>query len=250
MTAMKMHSRKKPATMLAGAVLLLLVLNAAAACLPVNHTGETEEETREAEEKNSDDQETPGLSADETSIIDTGKLEPVEEEVTLEEWAPMRLIIPAINLDLEVASDRHSYDPDQVGEEPWQFSTDEYNHWIRELMALLNQGPVHYQFSALPGTERGNVAIAGHSPSPWYHFYDLDRLEEGDRVYLETAGFLFVYQVSSYEIVDKYNWDLLFDTDYPALTFQTCHPKDYEGFDHPERLMVRSELREVYHLPD
>ncbi len=253
MTAMEKPFRKKPVTATAGAV-LLLVLMTAVACMPINYEGETEEEVREAEEKSDDQKEVPGPSVDETtdetSTIDIDDLEPVEKEVALEEWAPMRLIIPAIDLDIEVASDSHSYDPDQVGEEPWHFSTEDYNHWIRELMALLNEGPVHYQFSALPGTEDGNVVIAGHSPSPWYHFYDLDRLEEGDRVYLETAGFLFVYRVSGYEIVDKYNWDPLFETDYPALTFQTCHPKDYEGFDHPERLMVRAELKEVYHFPD
>ncbi len=250
MTAIKTPFRKKPVTVIAGAVLVFFILITAASCMPISYEGETEEEVRKNEEGSNGEQKSPGSIADETGTIDTGALEPVEKKVTLEEWAPMRLVIPAIDLDIEVASDRHSYDPGEVGEKPWQFSTEDYNRWIRELMALLNEGPVHYQFSSLPGTEEGNVAIAGHSPSPWYHFYDLDRLKVGDRVYLDTAGYWFVYQVSSYEIVDKYNWEPLFETDYPALTFQTCHPKDYEGLDHPERLMVRADLRKVYYLPD
>ena len=162
----------------------------------------------------------------------------------------MKLIIPAINLEYAVASDRHSYDPEISGNEPWKFTSEDYNSWIRELMGLLNKGPVHYQFSALPGTQPGNVAIAGHSPSPWYHFYDLDRLSEGDEIFLETAGYRFVYRVQDLKIVDKYDWGPLFETDYPAITFQTCHPKDYQGYDHPERLMVRARLDGVYLLKE
>ncbi len=233
---------------LALVVLLVAALLLSYGCMPVGHEGGAEEEAQEAETGNKTEE---GLDQDQTDrgFIDSEQLEPVEGEVVLEEWKAMRLIIPAIDLDLDVASDRDSYDPDEAGEKPWQFSSEDYNSWIKELMALLNEGPVHYQFSSLPGTEAGNVAIAGHSPSPWYHFYDLDRLEEGDEIYLETAGYRFVYRVTGQEIVDKYNWAPLFETDYPALTFQTCHPKDYEGFDHPERLMVRAELKEVYRFP-
>jgi len=235
--------------------LLLLTLCAGiffmiSGCQPESGEGDLEEEAREAEtfiheaeEENLDD------SGKDDEIIDSDQLDPVEGEVALESWEPMRLVIPSIELDLEILSDKDTYDREEVGNEPWNFSTEEYNSWIDQLMPLLSESPVHYQFSSLPGTDNGNVAIAGHSPGPWYHFYDLDLLEEGDQVYLETDGYRFIYEVEWSEVVDKYDWSPLFDTDYPALTFQTCHPKDYEGFDHPERLMVRAELERVLKLP-
>ncbi len=185
-----------------------------------------------------------------SDILSKEQLEPVKTDIQLSRWKPMKLIIPAINLEYKVASDRHSYDPELTGNEPWKFSSEDYNNWIRVLMSLLNKGPVHYQFSALPGTQAGNVVIAGHSPSPWYHFYDLDSLSKGDEIFLETAGYRFVYRVQDLKIVDKYDWSPLFETDYPAITFQTCHPKDYAGYDHPERLMVRASLDEVYLLAE
>lgn len=185
-----------------------------------------------------------------SEILSTDKLKEVEEKVVLESMEPVRLIIPVIDLDLLVLSDEETYDPEKVGNEPWKFSSEEYSNWINELMPLLNKGPVHYQFSALPGKENGNVVIAGHSPGPWYHFYDLALLEEGDQIYLETAGYRFVYKVKWDRVVDKYDWSPLFDTDYPALTFQTCYPKDYEEYDPPERLMVRAELDQVFKLPE
>ncbi len=157
-------------------------------------------------------------------------LQKVEKEIVLDRWEPLQLIIPAIELELQVLSDHHTYDQEEIGTEPWKFSSEDYNRWINKLMPLLDEGPVHYQFSALPGTENGNVVIAGHSPGPWYFFHDLDLLESGDDIILETGDYRFVYEVQWQEIVDKYDWSLLFDTDYPALTFQTCYPKDYAGY--------------------
>ncbi len=235
-------------------VALFILVFFAAGCMPASYDQKKEEMQNTAGECSEALDNDQSLIKDdhknETEISTSSQLEPVTTEVLLNLWEPMRLIIPAIDLDYEVTSDRYSYNPEKVGNEPWNFSSEDYNSWIRELMALLSEGPVHYQFSALPGTQPGNVAIAGHSPSPWYHFYDLDRLNEGDKIFLETAGYRFVYRVKSYEIVDKYNWNPLLETDYPALTFQTCHPKDYQGYDPPERLMVRARLDEVYLLSE
>ncbi len=250
----------KPALLinLIALILLKVVISisvfTAAGCMPVSYDQEKEEIQNTAKEcseaLDNDHSLTKEDNINETEILPSSQLKPVTKKVLLNQWKPMRLIIPAIDLDYEVASDRHSYNPEKVGNEPWNFSSEDYNSWIKDLMALLSEGPVHYQFSSLPGTQPGNVAIAGHSPSPWYHFYDLDRLHEGDEIFLETAGYRFVYRVKSHEIVDKFDWSPLLETVYPALTFQTCHPKDYEGYDHPERLMVRARLDEVYLLPE
>jgi len=189
-------------------------------------------------------------SSEDQVIPDPEDLELADGEIVLEQWQPLRIIIPSIDLNLEVASDRDTYDQEEIGKKPWEFSTEEYEQWLEGLMPLLSDSPVHYQFSSLPGITEGNVAIAGHSPGPWYHFYDLDQLENGDEIFLGTKEYLFVYQVKWDKIVDKYDWSPLYDTDYPALTLQTCHPKDYEGFDHPERLMIRAELDEIYEIPE
>jgi sortase A len=58
----------------------------------------------------------------------------------------------------------------------------------------LAQGPAHYTGTAMPG-EKGNVAIAGHRVGKGSPFLDLDQLEPGDPVVVETATSWFTYRV-------------------------------------------------------
>ncbi len=152
--------------------------------------------------------------------------ETVEEEtferVVIREWQPMRIIIPKIDVDLVV----------QQG--------DVFD------MELHDKGPVHFGMSDLPSTEGGNTAIAGHRGTRWGFFTDVDLLEEGDEIYLDVAGYRFIYLVEWIKIVDPYDWSVIDSTDYPAITLQTCEPK-YSSATH--RLIVRGALDRVTAAP-
>jgi LPXTG-site transpeptidase (sortase) family protein len=140
------------------------------------------------------------------------------DQVVVTERQPMRIIIPKINVDLVV----------QIGD---VFDMD-----------LLDKGPVHFQMSDLPSTESGNVAIAAHRGSRWGFFTDLDQLKQGDEIYLDVEGYRFVYRTEWVKIVAPDDWSVIASTEYPALTLQTCHPKNVRG---THRLIVRAGLAYV-----
>ena len=63
---------------------------------------------------------------------------------------------------------------------------------------VLALGIGHYVGTAGPG-QVGNFAVAGHRTTYGRPFHDVDRLEDGDRVVVETAGEVYVYEVTSRE---------------------------------------------------
>jgi len=151
--------------------------------------------------------------------------EPGEKEVVIDEWQPMRLIIPVIDVDLVAQGGGDVFDE-----------------------ALLDKGPTHFQMSDLPSTEGGNVAFAGHRAGRWNFFLDIDKLDEGDEIFLDVEdGYRFIYEVEWVEVFDKYDWEPVHSTEYPAITLQTCEPKHVSNPDY--RLFARGKLREVVDIP-
>ncbi|NLM35091.1 MAG: sortase [Clostridiales bacterium] len=102
--------------------------------------------------------------------------------------------------------------------------------------------PAHYKGTAFPG-ENGNVAIAGHRTGPADYFKNLDKLKENDVILLKTAKANYEYVVEKVFVVDKNDWSVVGNTDYPCLTLTTC---EAEGFvSHAKRLIVRAKLNKV-----
>ena len=60
--------------------------------------------------------------------------------------------------------------------------------------AQLEQGPAHYGGTALPG-QVGNFAVAGHRVGKGEPFLNLDKLQPGDPVVVETKTTWYVYRV-------------------------------------------------------
>jgi sortase A len=58
----------------------------------------------------------------------------------------------------------------------------------------LSQGPGHYVDSAMPG-EEGNLSLAGHRVGKGSPFLELDAMQPGDPIVVETADTWFVYRV-------------------------------------------------------
>jgi sortase A len=60
--------------------------------------------------------------------------------------------------------------------------------------ADLEKGPGHYTWSQLPG-QKGNFAVAGHRVGKGEPFLNLDHLQSGDAVIVQTESQWFVYRV-------------------------------------------------------
>lgn len=113
---------------------------------------------------------------------------------------------------------------------------------------VLTAGPGHYPSSAMPG-EVGNFAVAGHRVGDGAPFRELDELEVGDVVVVETVDSWFTYRVTSNEIVSPKESAVLRPvpggalTDLPTqeyLTLTTCHPE----FSAENRMIVHALLEQ------
>ncbi|MCS6712068.1 class E sortase [Brachybacterium sp. EF45031] len=69
------------------------------------------------------------------------------------------------------------------------------------LERVLNvKGTGHYPDTALPG-EVGNFSVAGHRTTYARPLHDIDRLQSGDPIVVETAEAFYVYEVTASQIV-------------------------------------------------
>jgi sortase A len=128
--------------------------------------------------------------------------------------------------------------------------------------ADLEKGPGHYAHSALPG-QVGNFAVAGHRVGKGEPFLNLDHLQPGDAIVVETKTTWFIYtvkgSVSTKDLNDKGTDGVPgreivppSDTDVIApvpnnpgatpteklITLTTCHPK----FTASQRMILHGTL--------
>ncbi|HEX5586491.1 MAG TPA: class E sortase [Acidimicrobiia bacterium] len=110
----------------------------------------------------------------------------------------------------------------------------------------LRKGPGHYPTTPLPG-QVGNAAIAGHRTTYGAPFGDLDQLQPGDEIVLQTLQGKFTYKVSKDPFaVSPDDGDVLNAVPDPAdpgtnlatLTLTTSNPK----YSAAERLIVQAAL--------
>ncbi len=142
-----------------------------------------------------------------------GEITAVDPTVTLTKVsAENKLIIPKLNVDV-----------------PLNFGVD-----LSGVMEAMNHGVVHYRIngaSAYPG-EIGNFVVMGHSAGDIYSsnqykfiFSGLERLEEGDIVYVHYNSVRYTYKMVGRDII----WPtevskLIINTDKPVMTLVTCWP--------------------------
>jgi sortase A len=105
--------------------------------------------------------------------------------------------------------------------------------------STLTKGPGHMPGTALPG-QPGNAVISGHRTTYGRPFFDFDQLVPGDRIEVETAIGVHVYQVRESFIVQPTDVWVTDDKDGAWLTLTTCNPK----FSARERLIITAELVE------
>jgi sortase A len=98
----------------------------------------------------------------------------------------------------------------------------------------LRAGPGHYPTTPMPG-QPGNAAIAGHRTTHGSPFLNLDRLEPGDHIDVETVDGVFRYEVEGHQtkngsvrghsIVHPSNVGVIADQGDDRLTLTACHPR-------------------------
>ena len=104
----------------------------------------------------------------------------------------------------------------------------------------LQLGPGHYIGTAMPG-EAGNVGIAGHRTTWGRPFRNLDKLHEGDRIFITTPRAAVMYRIVWIKIVKPDDVSVVAPTTTPSLTLTTCNPP----YSAATRLVVRAELGAV-----
>lgn len=96
----------------------------------------------------------------------------------------------------------------------------------------LARGVGHYIGTANPGAI-GNFAIAGHRTTYGRPFHNIDTLIPGDRIVIETADTIYVYEMTSNEIVRPTQTQVIApvpgepgaEPTEAVLTMTSCHPK-------------------------
>lgn len=110
--------------------------------------------------------------------------------------------------------------------------------------ALKKSAAIHLKGTGFPWQKGANVYLAGHRlgyprTESWLTFWDLDKLEDGDRVFMTDANQTeYTYRVFKESIVAP--TDLSVTEPVPGksvLTLQTCTLPDYS-----KRLVVQAEL--------
>ena len=101
----------------------------------------------------------------------------------------------------------------------------------------LKLGPGHIPWTSLPG-QPGNAVLSGHRTTYGRPFFDLDQLQLGDVIEVETAIGISVYTVRDREIVTPTDVWVTEPREGSWLTLTTCNPK----FSARERLIIFAEL--------
>ena len=101
----------------------------------------------------------------------------------------------------------------------------------------LRNGAGHMPNTALPG-QPGNAVISGHRTTYGEPFRELDALDPGDRIEVETALGTHVYSVRETRVVKPTDVWVAEPREGAWLTLTTCHPE----FSARERFVVFAEL--------
>ena len=113
--------------------------------------------------------------------------------------------------------------------------------------SALEDGAQHVQDTGFPWEDEANVFIAGHrlgylGTDSYLVFWDLDKLEDGDEVFLtDSEGTRYTYEVYENFVTDPYDWSVAEPVSGKNIvTLQTCTLPDYS-----ERIIVQAELTEI-----
>jgi len=102
----------------------------------------------------------------------------------------------------------------------------------------LNRGAGRIEGTAPIDGRNGNLGLAAHRDG---FFRSLKDIAVGDSLFLDTIAATRQYRVTSVDIVDPKNVNVLKQTDQATVTLVTCYPFYYVG-SAPKRFIVRAQM--------
>jgi len=139
----------------------------------------------------------------------------IEAIKVVENPRPIRILIPKVNLDLEI-------EESEVKSDVWEVADEGVSHW---------------QDSVNPG-EVGNMVIYGHNHN--YLFGPIRWLEVNDKIYvMNEKNQMFDYEIKKSLVVKPDEIELLLPTDSEQLTIYTCTGK----FDSMRHVVMAEPVR-------
>ncbi|MCL1592720.1 MAG: class E sortase [Actinomycetia bacterium] len=103
---------------------------------------------------------------------------------------------------------------------------------------VINKGVAHWAGTSEPGGE-GNMVLAGHRTTYTRPFYNLDRLDPGNMIYVTGAnGFDVMYRVNETFIVEPEDLWITYERGKSMMTMFACHPKGSTRY----RIVVTADL--------
>lgn len=159
------------------------------------------------------------LFANVSAYITPGQLDPstliIDPNTNVTVSADPRLVIPKISVDVPIV-----WDADASS--------------LASLNAAMDKGVAWFNIqgaSAKPG-EKGNFVLSGHSSNDWvdrgdykFIFAPLERMKEGDTIYVNYESKRYAYTVTSTKIVKPTDVAALhIGVDKPRITLITCTP--------------------------
>lgn len=115
---------------------------------------------------------------------------------------------------------------------------------LRPIANDVSRGDLRVAVGKIPGSSQigqaGNISLAGHRNYAYKVFFDnLDRLEAGDLVILESNKGKFTYEIFERQIVEADNTSVLtINKQEHLVTLITCHPK----WKNDKRLIYKGRL--------
>ena len=153
--------------------------------------------------------------------VETAIESPIRPSSPLPEHPATRLIIPAMDLDIQVTIS-------PIVNQTWQV-----DHLGQDLVG-------HLEGTASPG-DPSNVVLAGHvtlAHNVYGPFAGLGQLESGDPIILYTGDQSYTYIVDYRQLVDRTDIQVAYPTDTARVTLITCSNWSDELGAYRERLIV------------
>lgn len=105
-------------------------------------------------------------------------------------------------------------------------------------LSVIDRGVAQWAGTSAPGGS-GNVVLAGHRTTHSRPFWGLDKLDNGDLVYVEDgSGFEVMYMVSDSFVVEPDELWISYDVGKPIVTMFACHPRGSARY----RIVVQADL--------
>ena len=92
---------------------------------------------------------------------------------------------------------------------------------------ILDKGPGLFEQAQVPGMGNRNVSIAAHRDIRGKEFYAIDKIKEGDYIYITYKGKRYVYLFESSFTTTPEDWEPIRTKDYGCVTLQSCTPINY-----------------------